>query len=319
MGIARQRRDRDWDRSGGYGRIGLALVFLACAVSAAEPDSPGGAEVEFLPAQDVPSADGLSGDDLYQSVLDNRFDAYDQEFEVVSGDGAGHFSRVELNLRYMNFRERSERVVSKTIAKYFGPPDVRHLGYLVINKPKGPDDQFVYRPSSRKVRRVNVRGESLAGTDFSFEDVVPPEFEDGRHFRLADAQVGEIETYVVTVIPHPETESQYSKIVISLEKEHFVPLRTLYWDNKRVLVKQLDADPTSLESFEATAPNPESAEQDEEGNAEGPAPKIVWIARRARMTQLRSDHFSSLDIQRFEANPGLRDRDFSQRELTSSR
>jgi hypothetical protein len=296
---------------------GLASVLLAPAASAAEPDSSGGSEADFLPAQDIPSPDGLSGDDLYQRVLDNRFDAYDQEFEVVSGDGAGHFSRVELNLRYMNFRERSKRVLSKTIAKYFGPPDVRHLGYLVINKAKGPDDQFVYRPSSRKVRRVNVRGESLAGTDFSFEDVVPPEFEDGRHFRLADAQVGEIETYVVTVIPHPETESQYSKIVISLEKEHFVPLQTLYWDNKRVLIKQLDADPNSLESFEA--PSPESAQQDEEGEAEGPAPKVVWIARRARMTQLRSNHFSSLDIQRFEANPGLRDRDFSQRELTSSR
>jgi len=290
---------------------------LASAVGRAETPLPSGSETDFLPTQDVPSPDGLSGDDLYQRVLDNRFDAYDQEFEVVSGDGAGHFSRVELNLRYMNFRERSKRVLSKTIAKYFGPPDVRHLGYLVINKAKGPDDQFVYRPSSRKVRRVNVRGESLAGTDFSFEDVVPPEFEDGRHFRMADAQIGEIETYVVTVIPHPETESQYSKIVISLEKEHFVPLQTLYWDNKRVPIKRLDADPNSLESFEAS--NPDSAAHDEDGDAESPEPKIVWIARRARMTQLRSDHFSSLDIQRFEANPGLRDRDFSQRELTSSR
>jgi hypothetical protein len=37
------------------------------------------------------------------------------------------------------------------------------------------------------------------------------------------------------------------------------------------------------------------------------------------MTQTRSGHFTSLDIQLFEANPALRPRDFSQRELTASR
>ena len=290
-------------------RAALAALGLALAVThalAAGATSPADEEIPFLPSQDVPSADGLSGDDLYQSVLDNRFRAYDQDLHVVSGDGVGHFSRVELRLRYMNYREKSDRIVSKTIAKYFAPPDVRHLGYLVINKQKGPDDQFVYRPSSRKVRRVNVRGEALAGTDFSFEDVVPPEFEDGSHYRMADGVVDGIETYVVTVIPHAQTESQYSKVLISVEKEHFVPIRTLYWDNKRVLIKQLDAEIGSLEGFEGI-----DHEEEE--------PKTVWIARRARMTQLKTGHFSGLDIQRFEANPKLRERDFSQRELTASR
>jgi len=272
----------------------------------ADASPPPGEPTNFLPTTDVPAADGLSGDDLYRRVLENRFDAYDQDLQVVSGDGAGRFSTVELRLQYLNFRTKSKRIISKTIAKYFAPPDVRHLGYLVINKQKGPDDQFVYRPSSRKVRRVNVRSEAVAGTDFSFEDVVPPEFEDGQHFRLADAEINGLPVYVVTVIPHAQTESQYSKVRISIEKEHFVPIRTLYWDNKQVLIKQLDADVQSLEGFEGVA-----SESDE--------PKTVWIARRARMTRKKNGHFSTLDIQRFEANPALRERDFSQRELTASR
>ena len=281
------------------GLLTLALFVL----SASSPSSA--EESAFLPTADAPVTDGLSGDDLYQRVLDNRFDAYDQDLQVVSGDGAGHFSSVELHMKYLNFRSRSKRVISKTIAKYSAPPDVRHLGYLVINKQKGPDDQFVYRPSSRKVRRVNVRSEAVAGTDFSFEDVVPPEFDDGRHYRMADDEISGTPVYVVTVIPHAETESQYSKVLISVEKEHFVPIRTLYWDNKELLIKQLDAETGSLESFEGVA-------------TEGEEPRTVWIARRARMSQKKTGHFSTLDIQRFEANPKLRERDFSQRELTAS-
>ncbi len=281
----------------------MAVLLLG----AGAPTHPA-AQSDFFPTADAPNTDKLSGDDLYQRVLDNRFDAYDQDLQVVSGDGTGRFSTVELRLQYLSFREKSKRVISKTIAKYFAPPDVRHLGYLVINKQNGPDDQFVYRPSSRKVRRVNVRSEAVAGTDFSFEDVVPPEFEDGQHYRMADAEVDGLPVYVVTVIPHAETESQYSKVRISIEKEHFVPIRTLYWDNKQVLIKQLDAQVESLEGFEGEVSESESAE-----------PKTIWIARRARMTRKKNGHFSTLDIQRFAANPALRERDFSQRELTASR
>ena len=279
-----------------------ALAALLVAATSEPPPTDG----EARPANHRLAEDELTGDDLYRRVLKNRFNAYDQELLLVSGDGAGHFSNVELGLRYKNFRDESKRVVSKTIAKYFAPPDVRHLGYLVINKKEGPDDQFVYRPSSRKVRRINVRGEAVAGTDFSFEDIVPPEFEDGTHERMPDAEVEGVPVYVVAVVPHAETESQYSKLLISIEKKHYVPLRTLYWDNKHVLIKQLQAEADSLEGFENV-----DAQDDE--------PESIWIARRARMTQTRSGHFTSLDIQLFEANPSLRPRDFSQRELTSSR
>ncbi len=282
-----------------------ALILLAFFLLGADTPPPGD-EAPFFPTADVPGSEALSGDELYQRVLDNRFDAYTQELHLVSGDSAGHFSQVEIAMRYKNFREKSKRVLSKTMAKYEAPPDVRHLGYLVINKASGPDDQFVYRPSSRKVRRVNVRGEAVAGTDFSFEDVVPPEFEDGSHFRMPDDRVGDVPVYVVTVVPHAETESEYSKLLISVEKEHFVPIRTVYWDNKRVLIKQLDADTDSLEGFEGV----------DRTNGD---PKTIWIARRARMTQKKSGHYSTLDIRHFEANPKLRERDFSQRELTASR
>ncbi len=283
----------------------LGLGVLAALLLAASPEPPPAADAA-LPASDYVAKDGLTGDDLYRRVLKNRFRAYDQELYLVSGDAAGHFSNVELRLRYKNFRDESKRVISKTIAKYFAPPDVRHLGYLVINKKDGPDDQFVYRPSSRKVRRINVRGEAVAGTDFSFEDIVPPEFEDGTHHRMPDAEIDGLPVYVVTIVPHDETESQYSKLLISVEKEHYVPIRTLYWDNKQVLIKRLEAEAGSLEGFENV-----DAREDE--------PEAIWIARRARMIQTRSGHFTSLDIQHFEANPSLRPRDFSQRELTASR
>ena len=280
----------------------LRVVAAACALVVCIGGGASGEE--FIALDEYVGEDGLTGDAIYERVLENRFDSYEQRFHMRSGSPGGGISEVRLRLRYKSYRDDGGRILSKTIAKYFEPTDVRHLGYLVINKKKGQDDQFVYRPSARQVRRVNVRGEAIAGTDFSFEDIVPPEFEDGTHHRAGDEAIDGVPVYVVTVVPLPDTESEYTKLVLYVEKEHHVPVRTLYWDNKRVKIKQLDVDLASIERF------------DERG-AEGE--RAVWIATRSRMEHLKLGTFTDLTVEELEANPKLRDRHFSQRELTASR
>ena len=276
------------------------LLLTASSIALAQPD----ADENFLAVDEFVAADGQTGDDIYRGVVANRFDAFEQVGRMRSGSRNQRFQDVRLRLRYMNVEKEGSPIVSKTIAKYFEPSDVRHLGYLIINKNKGPDDQFVYRPSARKVRRVNVRGEAVAGTDFSFEDIVPPEFEDGSHSRMPDQVVHGIPAYVVAVVPHTETESEYSKLVIAIEKEHFVPIQTHYWDNKRVLIKRLDVDPKSISPYQAT----------ENGQA-----KQVWVALSSKMSQLKLDTYTEMNVEEFKANPNLRSRHFSERELTASR
>lgn len=281
------------------------LLLAASDRGAAQTAHADEVEADFVPVDEFVGPDGLTGDAVYERVLENRFDAFEQIASLRSGAASGGgFQTVRVRLRYRNFRHDDSPILSKTIAKYLEPTDVRHLGYLVINKRSGQDDQFVYRPSARKVRRVNVRGESIAGTDFSFEDIVPPEFEDGTHHRLPDEVLEGRPVYVVAVIPKPETESEYSKLVLAIEPEHFVPIRTLYWDNKRVLVKRLDVDPASITRYEARYDD---------------QPKVVHLATRSRMTHLKLETFTDLTIDEFDARPELRDRHFSERELTASR
>lgn len=280
--------------------IGLIALWLSFCTGAI-------AEEEFLPIDEYVGSDGLTGDAIYQRMLDNRFNAYSQRLVMRSGDESGNFQLVEVGLKYKRYDpEKKKGVLSKTIAKYFEPHDVRHLGYLIINKKEGQDDQFVYRPSTRKVRRVNVRGESIMGTDFAFEDVVPPEFEDGTHHRMPDEDIDGIQSFVVTHIPDAATESEYSKLVIYIDKEKYIPLRIWYWDNKRVLIKRLDADPNTI------------TEHQGKNTPDGP-PRTIWIAERSSMKQLKTGSFTELQIEDFEADPELRDRDFSQRQLTRSR
>ncbi len=280
----------------------MTLIVFFCFA----PIRSGGASEEFWPVDEYIGSDNLTGLALCEKILQNRFQAFTQTMSMRSGDESGNFQRVKVRLKYKRFDPTQKGIISKTITKYSEPNDVRHLGYLIINKEKGQDDQFVYRPSTRKVRRINVRGESVAGTDFAFEDLVPFECEDATHHRLKDETLEGVDTFVITMVPKPSTESEYSKIVSYVDKETFIPVQTWYWDNKRVKVKRMDADRGSFSKFEGV---------------EGPDEerRTVWIAQKSQMTHLQSESFTELLIEDLEADPTLRSRDFSQRQLTSSR
>jgi hypothetical protein len=274
----------------------------ALELTGAPTSAPEGVAPSAEPAADPDAA--LSGDEIYRRVLDNRFDAYEQTLRMKSGDRSGQSQQTRLQMKYKSFDEKGSRVLSKTIAKYLEPQDVRHLGYLVVNKREGADDQFVYRPSSRRVRRVNLRGEAVFGTDFSFEDIIPQEFEDATYRRLPDVIVGEIDCFSVEVTPTEAAESEYSKFVVHVHKTYSLPIETLYWDDRDVHTKVLTADPGTITRYEVK---------------EKDAIREVWIARHSRIVNLQFESFTELDVLEFEANPKLRPKDFSERKLTSSR
>jgi hypothetical protein len=200
--------------------VGLALLTAVPAnaeetAPAATPPSTGEAGAEATGAAE------MAGREIYEKVLDNRFDAYTQDLVMSSGDRGGNIQDTKMAMKYLNYREMDKRIISKSIMKYHAPQDVRHLGYLVINKVDGSEDQFVYRPSSRRVRRINLRGEAIFGTDFAFEDIIPQELENATYARKPDSELNGIPVHVVEVTPVEEQDSEYSKFDVYVTQDTF--------------------------------------------------------------------------------------------------
>jgi hypothetical protein len=236
-------------------------------------------------------------------VLDNRFDSYKEELVMRSGDRGGNVQATEMELKYKSFRNEGDRFLSKVIMKYQAPQDVRHLGYLVINKTDGSEDQFVYRPSSRRVQRINLRGEAIFGTDFAFEDIIPQEIEDATYERKPDDQLEGTPVYVVQVTPKETADSEYSKLDVYVARDSFVALKVRYWDQDGLEIKELNADPTSIAMFE---------------HADDGATKQIWIARKQKVVHLRLESWTELEVTELDPSIDLSSRHFSERQLTSS-
>jgi hypothetical protein len=277
--------------------LAAAATLLWVCAAAADPGSPrdadrdprGGALEDALPGE-------LDGRGIYERVLENRFRAYEQTSRLVSGDRGGAEQESRLRMTWQSFRDGDGRasagVLSKSLVKYTHPFDLRYSGYLIQNNAGRPNDQFVYLASSRRIRRVNLRSEAVFGTDFTFEDVLPRELEEASYGRLPDEVVQGVACYVVDVSPTPESDSQYSRFVVAVEKTHFVPLRTRYWDERGVEVKELLADPARIQEFEG-----------------------VFIPMVLTMRNLQLDTYTSLHVEDLRANPVLEPTTFDLRRL----
>jgi hypothetical protein len=268
----------------------LRLVCLAAAL--------GGLPAVARGAEDAPAGDGLGGHAIYQKVLANRFERFRQDVRLVSGDRAGNTQESRMSVLWKSFRDDAGQpvkgVLSKTIVRYTHPFDLRFSGYLVINNADRSDDQFVYLNSRRRVRRVNLRGEPVMGSDFSFEDVVPRELEDARYERQPDEVHDGRQCHVVEVFPTPESDSEYSKLRSWIDRERFVVLRTLYWDADGVQTKELLAPSVEVREFEG-----------------------IWTPMQTEMKNLPTESWSRFHIEHLEANPPVDDGEFDPRRLES--
>jgi len=171
-----------------------------------------------------------------------------------------------------------------------GPRDLEHTAYLYIHRNDRPDDQFIYSPMRKRAARANLRGQSVAGTDFSFDDFLTTldDIEHAIYKRLPDETVDGVPCYVVEATMLPKSRSRYSRSVAAIEKEHFVPLRTQYWDEVGVAVKELTSPRASLEVYDG-----------------------VWVPTESTMTDLLEDTKSVVTLEKVDPNPKLNDTDFS--------
>jgi len=271
----------------------LLLVPLFAPGPAPADELPGAWPEDALPDDAL-----LTGEEIYRRVLRNRLHAYEQDARIVSGDRGGSTQETAMTVHFQSFKDENDQAIdgihSKTRLEYTEPFDLRHTTYLVIDKADATNDQFVYLPTWRRVRRVNLRGEAVFGSDFSFEDVLPRELEDAEYKRLPDQNVDGVPCFVVEGIPNPTANSEYSRFVFMVEKKRYVPLVIRYWNEAGVQFKELHADYDSIGLFDT-----------------------AWIPRRSAMSNLLQDSWSKLNVVKLIPNPPLTQALFSIRRLES--
>ena len=128
----------------------------------------------------------------------------------------------------------------RTVIFYLSPKSVKNTAFLTYDYPdvERDDDQWLYLPAARKVRRVSAsdRGDYFLGTDFTYEDIKlesKVSLEDYKRKTLHEARLAGRKTYVVEATPVSKKTAKelgYSKVIQWVDPEIWMTRKAEFYD-----------------------------------------------------------------------------------------
>ncbi|MFQ3170340.1 MAG: outer membrane lipoprotein-sorting protein [Oleispira sp.] len=120
------------------------------------------------------------------------------------------------------------------------PKDVKGTAFLNFSHIDESDDQWLYLPALKRVKRISSRNKSgpFMGSEFAYEDL--SSFEIGKYtFKfLAEEPMNGLDCYKIEQIP-TDKNSGYTRQVVWLDKEHLRGQKIEFYDRKKSLLKTL--------------------------------------------------------------------------------
>ena len=131
----------------------------------------------------------------------------------------------------------------KSIFIFEHPKDVSGTAVLTFTHKQGPDDQWLYLPALKRVKRISSDNKtgSFVGSEFAYEDLSSQEVEKYSYNWIEDVPCPgyeEIKCFVSQDYPVDKT-SGYSKRVSWIDYDEFRPWKIDFYDRKDALLKTL--------------------------------------------------------------------------------
>jgi len=184
----------------------------------------------------------------------------------------------------------------KRIIFFDQPRDVKGTAFLVFTKKQGNDDQWLFLPALKRVKRISSKNQSgpFVGSEFAYEDLSSQEVEKYTYKYLRDEAVDGMRCYVLERTP-VNPKSGYTRQVVWIDQDEYRTLKIDYFDRKQSLLKTLTA--TGFQSYG----------------------KDYWRADHFLMVNHQTGKSTELLWTDYQFTRGLKEREFTQTGLRNAR
>ncbi|MBL4730362.1 MAG: outer membrane lipoprotein-sorting protein [Sulfurimonas sp.] len=142
-------------------------------------------------------------------------------------------------VRQMRIKVLEGKDADKSLMEFDTPADVKGTKFLSYEHIKRDDEQWLYLPALKRVKRIASKNKSGAfmGSEFSYEDLSA--FNVKKYKYEGEATEGEIDgeaVYIGSSVPISKY-SGYTKLISYVSKESFLIRKIEYYDRKKKLLK----------------------------------------------------------------------------------
>ena len=199
------------------------------------------------------------------------------------------------SLRITTLEKPDESVGDKSLVVFDTPRDIEGTALLSHAKILDPDDQWLYLPALKRVKRISSANKSgpFVGSEFAFEDFTAIELNKFDYTYIGEEPCGDLVCDVVERTPRYEN-SGYTKQVSWVDQTDFQLRKVEFYDRRGDLLKVLELS--------------------EYRNYDG-----IWRAHRLSMSNVQTNKQTDLVYGDYTFNTGLAENDFVKGRLSRLR
>ncbi len=198
----------------------LTAPVLGLAAAAETPEAKGRAIAEEADRRDLGWGDSLV------------------QLEMILANRQGETSTRELRIQSLEVSDPG--LGDRSLTVFDRPRDIEGTAFLSHTRINEPDDQWLYLPALKRVKRISSANKSgpFVGSEFAYEDLVSQEVERYTYKWLRDESCGGLECFVVERYPVYEN-SGYTRQVVWVDKDEYRIIRIDFYDRRDTLLKTL--------------------------------------------------------------------------------
>ena len=217
-----------------------------------------------------------------------------------------HISDMQMTLRNRHGQETTRQMRSRTLEQsddgdkgmiiFDDPADVKGTVFLTFTHKAGPDDQWLYLPALKRVKRIASANKSgpFMGSEFSYEDLASQEVEKYTYKYLRDEDLDGRAHFVIERYP-VDPKSGYTRHEVWMDQDEYRVWKVDFYDRKESLLKTLTMTRYNqyLDRY--------------------------WRADRMDMINHQTGKSTTLQWSGYEFQTGLGDKDFNRNALAKAR
>jgi len=167
---------------------------------------------------------------------DSGFGNYTSDVKMILKNKHGQESTREIRSRTLEVDGDGD----KSMTIFDKPRDVKGTALLSFTHKEGPDDQWLYLPALKRVKRIASDNKSgpFMGSEFAYEDISSQEVEKYTYKFLRDDTFNGMDVFVFERYP-VDKKSGYTRQIVWMDKEYYKERKIEFYDRKNSLLKTL--------------------------------------------------------------------------------
>lgn len=228
------------------------------------------AEVPVLPADPVARGLAIAQEN---DRRDRGWSDAKADMKMVLTNASGETS--ERLLRFMMLERPEAGSGNWSLMTFDKPRDIEGTALLTHSSLKDADDQWLYLPAVKRVKRISSSNKAGAfvGSEFAFEDFSTQQVEKFSYTWIKDEPCGTLTCHVIERVPTYEA-SGYTREIVWIDTADYQFRKIDYYDRKNTLIKTLTLSEYKLYENKFWRP----LALDMVNHENNKATKLVWTA-----------------------------------------